>query len=171
MMLAFGILAGILSARRTGKGQVIDCAMVDGAAVISALTWSLKAAGMWKDERGSNLLDTGTPYYDVYACADGGYVAVGALEPQFFAALKEKLGLASGQHDPGLRDELASIFSAQPRDHWCRLLEGSDACFAPVLSMSEAPDHPHNRARATFMDRRGYPEPAPAPRFHPKDED
>jgi alpha-methylacyl-CoA racemase len=165
MLLAFGMLAGILSARATGKGQVIDCAMVDGAALLSALTWSLKAAGMWKDERGTNLLDTGAAYYDVYACADGRHVSVGALEPHFFALLKEKLGLASAQHDPALRGELAALFRTAPRDHWTRLLEGSDACFAPVLSLAEAPAHPHNLSRGTFQSPNGYPEPAPAPRF------
>ena len=165
MLMAFGMLAGILSARRTGKGQVIDCAMVDGAALISALTWSLKAAGMWKDERGANLLDTGAPFYDVYQCADGEWVAVGALEPQFFAVLAEKLGVASSQHDPGLREELTAAFRQHPRAHWCALLEGSDACFAPVLSLADAPAHPHIAARGTFANFRGYPEPAPAPRF------
>ena len=165
MMLAFGMLAGILSARTTGKGQVIDCAMVDGAALISALTWSLRAAGMWKDERGTNLLDTGAPLYDVYRCADGLWIAVGALEPQFFAVLKEKLSLPCGQNDPGLREELAAAFKARPREYWCSLLEGSDACFAPVLSLADAPRHPHNLARRTFLDRGGVTQPAPAPRF------
>jgi alpha-methylacyl-CoA racemase len=169
MLLAFGMLAGILSARATGKGQVIDCAMIDGAALLSALTWSLKAAGMWKDERGTNLLDTGAPYYDVYECADGRHVAVGALEPHFFAVLKEKIGLTSRQHDPALRDELTFLFATQPRDHWTALLEGSDACFAPILSLAEAPAHPHNQARGTFQSPNGYPEPAPAPRFSTKD--
>ena len=168
-LLAFGMLAGILSARQTGKGSVIDCAMVDGAALISALTWSLLAAGLWKDERGANLLDTGAPFYDVYQCADGKWVAVGALEPHFFAALKEKLGLASGQYDPGLHDELADAFARHPRDHWCALLEGSDACFAPVLSLAEAPDHPHNVARGTFIRPGGLLQPAPAPRFTAKE--
>jgi alpha-methylacyl-CoA racemase len=165
MLLAFGMLAGILSAQRTGKGQVIDCAMVDGAALISALTWSLKAAGMWKDERGSNLLDTGAPYYDVYRCADGKWVAIGALEPRFFALLAEKLGLRSGQHDPELREELSAIFASRDRAHWDALLEGTDCCYAPVMSLSDAPAHPHLRLRGTFADIRGYPEPAPAPRF------
>lgn len=165
MLLAFGMLAGILSARRTGKGQVIDCAMVDGAALVSALTWALKAAGMWKDERGTNLLDTGAPYYDVYRCADGAWVALGALEPQFFAVLREKLELDLSQHDPGLRETLAATFAQHTRAHWCALLEGSDACFAPVLSLAEAPGHPHLAHRGTFADIRGYPEPAPAPRF------
>jgi alpha-methylacyl-CoA racemase len=165
MLLAFGMLAGIVSARATGKGSVIDCAMVDGAALIAAQIWSLLAAGMWKNERGANLLDSGTACYDSYRCADGKWVAVGALEPQFFAVLSEKLGLASSQFDPGLRDELAARFGEQPRDHWCALLEGTDACFAPILSLSEAPDHPHNLQRGTFTRAGGLIEPAPAPRF------
>ncbi|HEX2762954.1 MAG TPA: CaiB/BaiF CoA-transferase family protein [Allosphingosinicella sp.] len=165
MLLAFGMLAGILSARSTGRGKVVDCAMVDGAAILSALTWSLRAAGLWKDERGVNLLDTGRAYYDVYRCADGEWVAVGALEPEFFAVLKERLGLECGQHDPGLRAELAALFLSEPRDHWCRLLEGSDACVAPILSMADAPGHPHNALRGTFVDKDGLTQPAPAPRF------
>jgi alpha-methylacyl-CoA racemase len=165
MLLAFGMLAGLLSARRTGKGQVIDCAMVDGAALISALTWSLRAGGMWRDERGTNLLDTGRPYYDVYQCADGKWVAIGALEPQFFAVLKDKLRLASGQHDPALRTELTALFRTGDRDHWCALLEGTDACFASILSLAEAPHHPHNAARGTFVTVGGVIQPAPAPRF------
>lgn len=165
MLLAFGMLAGILSARATGKGSVIDCAMVDGAALIAAQTRSLLAAGMWKDERGTNLLDSGAACYDSYQCADGEWVAVGALEPPFFAVLKDKLGLRSGQFDAGLRAELARTFRKHPRQHWCALLEGSDACFAPVLSLAEAPDHPHNRQRGTFTRTSGQVEPAPAPRF------
>ena len=169
MLLAFGMLAGLLSARTTGKGQVIDCAMVDGAALLSALTWSLRAAGMWEDERGVNLLDTGRPYYDVYRCADGEWVAVGALEPEFFALLKEKLGLACGQHDPGLREALCATFRQHPRQHWCELLEGTDACFAPILSLSDAPSHPHNAMRGTFATTGGVTQPAPAPRFKDPD--
>ena len=165
MMLAFGMLAGILAAKRTGKGQVIDCAMLDGAALISALTWSLKAAGMWTDERGTNLLDTGRPYYDVYQCADGEWLAVGALEPHFFAVLKEKLGLRCGQHDPGLREELTAAFGVHSRAWFCELLEAMDACVAPVLSLADAPRHPHNAARGTFIDVDGVVQPAPAPRF------
>ena len=165
MLLAFAMLAGILSARATGKGPVIDCAMVDGAALIAAQTWTLLAAGMWKDARGANLLDSGAAFYDSYECADGKWVAIGALEPQFFAVLKERLGLASSQGDPALREELTGIFASRPRDHWCTLLEGSDACFAPVLSLGDAPRHPHNIARETFSDRNGYTEPNPAPRF------
>ena len=165
LLLAFAMLAGILSARETGKGQVIDCAMVDGAALIAAQTWSLLAAGLWKDERGANLLDSGAAFYDSYECADGKWVAIGALEPQFFALLKDRLGIASSQGDPGLREELTRRLLEQPRDHWCALLEGSDACFAPILSLAEAPAHPHNVARAIFSDRNGYIEPNPAPRF------
>jgi alpha-methylacyl-CoA racemase len=165
MLLAFGMLAGLLSAQATGEGQVIDCAMVDGAALISALTWSLKAAGMWSDRRGVNVLDTGAAFYDTYECADGKHVAVGALEPHFFAVLAERLGLSSGQHDPGLHDELTQVFRHEPRDHWCALLEGSDACFAPVLSLAEAPQHPHLAARGTFGEAGGVVQPMPAPRF------
>ena len=165
MLLAFAMLAGILSARATGKGNVIDCAMVDGAALIAAQTWSLRAAGLWKDERGANLLDSGAAFYDCYECADGKWVSVGAIEPVFFALLKERLSLVSAQWDPGLRDELTAIFRQEPRDHWCALLEGSDACFAPVLSLAEAPGHPHNVARGTFTDRNGHIEPEAAPRF------
>lgn len=165
MLLAFGMLAGLLSARATGRGSVIDCAMVDGAVLIAAQTWSLLAAGLWTDERGANLLDGGAGFYDSYECADGLWVAIGALEPRFFAVLKEKLGLASSQGDPGLRDELAALFRTQPRDHWRALLEGSDACFAPVLSMAEAPGHPHNAARGTFVEVGGLLQPSPAPRF------
>jgi alpha-methylacyl-CoA racemase len=120
---------------------------------------------MWKDERGVNLLDTGAAYYDSYECADGKYVAIGALEPEFFTLLADKLGLASGQHDPGLRDELSATFRRHPRDHWCALLEGSDACFAPVLSLSEVAAHPHNAQRGTFADIAGITQPMPAPRF------
>ena len=165
MLLAFAMLAGIISARATGKGQVIDCAMIDGAALLAAQTWSLLAAGMWRDARGVNLLDSGAAFYDTYQCADGAWIALGALEPQFFATLKDKLGLASSQLDSGLRDELAALFRTRPRRHWCELLEGSDACFAPVLSMAEAPEHPHNQARGTFVVQNDIVQPAPAPRF------
>jgi alpha-methylacyl-CoA racemase len=165
MMLAFGMLAGILSARTTGKGCVIDCAMVDGAALIAAQTWSLLAAGMWRDERGANLLDGGMPFYDSYQCADGEWVAIGALEPHFFAELKGRLHLASGQFDLGLRNELSATFRQHPRQHWCALLEGTDACFAPILSMAEAASHPHLLSRGTLTQQDGLIQPAPAPRF------
>jgi alpha-methylacyl-CoA racemase len=165
MMLAFAMLAGILAAKRTGEGQVIDCAMVDGAALISALTWSLKAAGMWSDERGVNLLDTGAGFYDSYECSDGKHIAVGALEPHFYQLLCEKLGIEEPQMSPDLADRLTALFRSRPREHWCTLLEGSDACFAPVLSMAEAPLHPHNAHRGTFGEAGGVIQPMPAPRF------
>jgi alpha-methylacyl-CoA racemase len=165
MLLAFGLVAGILSARATGRGQVVDCAMVDGAALLSALTWSLRAAGLWRDERGTNLLDTGRAYYDCYQCADGKWLAVGALEPRFFALLKDRLGLASDQEDPALREELTALFATGSRDEWCRSLEDIDACVAPVLAMAEAPSHPHNACRGTFVNIHGVTQPAPAPRF------
>jgi alpha-methylacyl-CoA racemase len=139
--------------------------MVDGAALIAAQTWSLLAAGMWKDERGANLLDGGAAFYDSYECSDGKFVAIGAIEPQFFALLKEKLGLGSSQFDPALRDELTATFRQRPRAYWCALLEGTDACFAPVLSMAEAPQYPHLAFRATFGNKNGLIQPAPAPRF------
>jgi alpha-methylacyl-CoA racemase len=170
MMLAFGMLAGILSARATGKGSVIDCAMVDGAALLAAQTWSLRAAGMWRDARGANLLDGGMAFYDSYRCADGEWVSVGALEPHFFAVLKEKMALSSGQFDPGLRKELTDLFATQPRDYWCALLEGTDACVAPVLSMADAPSHPHLAGRATFVVQDNLVQPAPAPRFKTSDD-
>ncbi len=165
MLLAFGMLAGLLQARASGEGCVVDAAIVDGAALLSAQTWSFLAAGMWRDERGVNFLDSGAPFYDSYRCGDGEWIAVGALEPRFFAALKERLGLASGQFDPRLREELTRMFASEPRDHWLQLLEGVDACVAPVLSLAGAPGHPHNRARKTFVDRQGVVQPAPAPRF------
>ena len=165
MLLAFGMLAGISSAMATGKGCVIDCAMVDGAALIAAQTWSLHAGGMWSGERGGNLLDSGMPFYDSYQCADGEWVALGALEPHFFAVLADKLALRSGQFDPALRDELTATFRSQPRQHWCDLLEGTDACFAPVLGMADAPAHAHLVARHTLVEENGLLQPAPAPRF------
>ncbi|HEY1145672.1 MAG TPA: CaiB/BaiF CoA-transferase family protein [Allosphingosinicella sp.] len=165
MMMAFAMLAGILSARRTGEGQVIDCAMVDGAAVLSALTWSLSAAGMWSDTRGVNLLDTGAAFYDSYECADGKFIAIGALEPHFYAELMSRLGVSEPQMSPDLADRLTELFKTRTRDEWCALLEGTDACFAPVLSLAEAPGHPHNAERKTFVEAGGVIQPAPAPRF------
>ncbi|MEI9984744.1 MAG: CaiB/BaiF CoA-transferase family protein [Aliidongia sp.] len=174
MLMAFGILAGILSARSTGRGQVIDCAMVDGAAVLAAMTWSFRAMGSWQDERGVNLLDTGAPYYDTYETADGRYISIGSLEPQFYRLLRAKLGLAEDpdfdrqmdpQRWPVLREKLTALFKTKSRDAWCEIMEGSDICFAPILSMGEAPFHPHNRARGTFTAIDGVLQPTPAPRF------
>lgn len=174
MMLAFGVLAGILSARSTGKGQVIDCAMLDGAAALSAMTYSFLNVGLWRDERGVNMLDGGAHFYDTYDTADGKWIAVGAIEPQFYALLLDRLGLSEDadfarQNDaaqwPALKVRLADIFRTRSRDEWCELMEDTDICFAPVLSLTEAPRHPHNAARKTFIEAGGVVQPAPAPRF------
>jgi alpha-methylacyl-CoA racemase len=165
MLMAFGMLAGILRARASGEGCVVDAAIVDGTALLSAQTWSFVAAGMWRDERGANFLDSGAAYYDSYRCADGEWVAVGALEPRFFAHLKDRLGLSSSQFDPGLREELTRLFASRPCRQWLDLVEGTDACLTPVLSLADAPSHPHNRARGVFVEQGGVIQPAAAPRF------
>jgi alpha-methylacyl-CoA racemase len=173
MLLAFGVVAALLEAGRSGRGQVVDAAMVDGAALLTAQFHELLAAGLWREERGANLLDGGAPFYGVYETADGRHLAVGALEPQFFAELLRRLGLDAGdlpdQLDrdgwPVLRERLAGLFRTRTRDQWCELLAGTDACVAPVLGLGEAPAHPHNRARGTFVEVGGVTQPAPAPRF------
>lgn len=173
MFMAFGMVAGILSARSTGKGQVIDCAMTDGAAVLSAMTYTFLANGQWRDERGVNLLDTGAHFYDTYECADGKYISIGSIEPQFYALLREKAGLTDPafdlQMDPRqwgpLKEKLTALFLTKTRDEWCAIMEHTDICFAPVLSLKEAPEHPHNKQRGTFIEVDGILQPAPAPRF------
>lgn len=173
MLLAYGVVAALLSAARTGAGQVVDAAMVDGSAVLMAQFFGMRALGRWTDERGSNLLDTGAPFYDVYPTADGGYLSVGPLEPGFFAILLEKLGIddldAGSQYDPrswpALRLRLAGEFVSRTRAASEELFAGVDGCVFPVLSMSEAPLHPHNLARGTFVTRDDVVQPAPAPRF------
>ena len=173
MLLAVGVLAGILSARSTGRGQVVDAAMVDGSALLMSMVHGFMAAGLWSETRGTNLLDTGAPFYDVYETADGNHVAVGALEPQFYAELIRLLGLGEaglpGQHDvsrwPELRTAFAEAFRTRTRDEWAQHFEGSDACVAPVLSTSEAARHPHNAARGVFVDVDGVRQTPPAPRF------
>ena len=173
MLLALGVLAALLERERSGLGQVVDAAMVDGSALLTAFVYGLRAAGAWQDERGVNLLDTGAPFYDTYRTADGGYVAVGALEPKFYAALLAGLGLSGadlpGQHDragwPVLRARFAEVFASRTRDEWAEVFAGSDGCVAPVLSPAEAPGHPHNAARGAFADVGGVVQPAPAPRF------
>lgn len=174
MLLAVGILAALHERTSSGQGQVIDAAMTDGAALLSAMMYGMKAAGEWSNRRGENMLDTGSHFYDTYECADGRHVAIGALEPQFYALLRERCGLANepafdAQMDPAswphLKRRLAQVFRQRTRDEWCQLLEGSDACFAPVLDWDEAPRHPHNVARATFVNIGGTVQPAPAPRF------
>lgn len=173
MYLAFGLVCAILEARGSGEGQVVDAAMVDGAASLMTFFHGFRAMGIWNDERGTNMLDTGAHYYDVYECSDGTYVSIGSIEPQFYAELREKLGLDDPKWDaqmsrsewPGFKEELAAIFRTKTRDEWCELIEGSDVCFAPVLSMEEAPKHPHNVARGTFTEVAGITQPRPAPRF------
>jgi alpha-methylacyl-CoA racemase len=174
MLLAFGMTAALLSVARGGAGQVVDAAMVDGAALLSAMVWQLRAAGLWQDERGSNMLDGGAPFYDSYVCADGRHVAIGGLEPVFYARLRAALGVADDptfdRRDdrscwPELRARIAAIIVTRTRDEWCALLEGNDLCFTPVLSFDEALAHPHIRARGTFADVDGQMQPAPAPRF------
>jgi alpha-methylacyl-CoA racemase len=170
--LAIGVLAALLERGRSGEGQVIDVAMVDGAASQTAFLHGLLALGAWSTERGANLLDGGAPFYDTYRCADGRFLAVGALEPQFFAELCQTLGIEPAdlpQHDrdawPAQRERLAALIATKPRDEWAAIFEGTDACVAPVLDLSEAPEHPHNVARQAFVEVGGVPQPAPAPRF------
>ena len=174
MFLAFGIVCGILEARTSGQGQVVDAAIVDGAAALTTMIHGLRAAGRWTDQRGTNFLDTGAPFYDAYETADGTFVSVGAIEPQFYTLLLDKLGLASDplfsrQHEEDAwasqKERLGRLFKTRTRDEWCALLEATDACFAPVLSMAEAPLHPHNVSRGTFVTSHGITQPAPAPRF------
>lgn len=173
MLLAYGVVCGLLSAARGGAGQVVDAAMVDGSALLMAQMFGMRAQGLWSDERGTNLLDTGAPFYDVYATADGGHVSVGPIEPAFFAELVAVLGLEdvdlARQYDagewPALRAQLAAAFATATRDEWADRFATTDACVAPVLAMGDAPSHPHNVARGTFLDREGIVQPAPAPRF------
>lgn len=174
MMMAFGMVSGILSARQTGKGQTIDCAMTDGSALLSAMTYTFLANGQWQDERGVNLLDTGAHFYDTYETADGKYISIGSIEPQFYAELRRCAGLEDdkdfdAQMDPRqwgpLKDKLTALFLTKSRDEWCALMEHKDVCFAPVLSLTEAPNHPHNMARETYITVDDVVQPAPAPRF------
>lgn len=174
LYLAFGLLAGVISARQSGKGQVIDCAMSDGAASLMAMFYGFKASGMWKDgQRRANMLDGGAHFYDTYQCADGRWVSIGSIEPQFYALLLEKTGASDPdfqrQHDrdawPQLHDKLAKIIATKTRDEWTAIMGGTDVCFAPVLTLDEAPKHPHNAARQTFVEVAGVTQPAPAPRF------
>lgn len=173
LYLALGMLAGMLSVARGGEGQVIDAAMVDGASSLATTFFGLKAAGMWNDERGTNILDSGAPFYEVYECSDGKWVSVSAIEPKFFKVLIGKLGLDPSlieqQYDrskwPQINKALAETFRMKTREAWCELLEGSDACFGPVLSFDEAAEHPHIQQRGVLIDVSGVVQPAPAPRF------
>ena len=174
MLLAVGVLAALLHARGGGAGQVVDAAMTDGCALLQAMNLTLLAMGRWSDRRQSNLIDGAAPFYDTYACADGRHVAVGALEPAFYALFLERLGLADDpamrpQHDRALwplqKQRIAEALRQRPRDDWARRFDGSDACVTPVLALGEAPRHPHHRARGSFVEVAGQVQPGPAPRF------
>jgi len=174
LLLAFGMVSAILHASRTGQGQVIDCSIVDGTSLLMSMVWALRAEGRWGPSRGTNLLDTGAHFYETYETADGGFISLGSIEPQFYARLRELLGLeADPEFDrqmdasrwPLLKRRLAELFIRRTRDEWCALLEHQDVCFAPVLSMNEAQAHPHNQQRGVFIEVQGVTQPAPAPRF------
>ncbi|MBI5911536.1 MAG: CoA transferase [Betaproteobacteria bacterium] len=173
MYLAFGIACALYEARASGKGQVIDAAMTEGAAGLMGIFYGRMAAGIWRDQRGVNVLDTGAPFYNVYETADGKHVAIGSIEGRFYAELLERLSLdpktLPGQHEhkrwPELHAAFSAAFKSKTRDEWCRKMEGTDVCFAPVLSLAEAPQHAHNRARGAFVDINGVTQPAPAPRY------
>ncbi len=175
MFLAYGVVCALLEAQKSGKGQVVDTAMVDGSAVLMTMFWAMKNIGMFDENKpGTNLLDTGAHFYDVFKCSDGKYVSIGSIEPQFYALLLEKTGLVDDptfaqQMDtsqwPALKVKLAEVILTKSRTQWCEIMEGTDVCFAPVLTMSEAAKHPHNVARQTFVEVDGITQPAPAPRF------
>lgn len=173
MMLAFGMVSALLAVKNGADGQVIDCAMTDGSALLASMMYGFKDAGFWTDERGVNVIDTGAHFYDTYETSDGKHIAIGAIEPQFYAELRERAGIEDPSYDdqmikeqwPVLKDKLAELFMSKTRDEWCAILEHSDACFAPVLSLEEAPQHPHNIARSTFTTVGPFVQPAPAPRY------
>ena len=173
MFLVFGMLAALLHAQRTGEGQVVDAAMTEGSSLLMAMIWGFRAMERWSDERGVNLLDTGAHFYDTYQTSDGGYVSLGAIEPQFFAEFRQVLGLTDArwdrQMDPhrwlAAKEELSAIFRTRTRDEWSALFDGHDICFAPVLGFDEARHDPHNVARGAFVEAGGVPQPAPAPRY------
>jgi len=173
LYLALGVVSAIVNAMRTGKGQVLDVAMVDGAASLITAAYGLRSIGVWKDQRGSNSLDGGAHYYGAYETKDGKYISLASIEPQFYAELLQRLGLRKedlpDQLDreewPAMRTRLEGIFRQKTRDEWCDVLEGTDVCFAPVLTLGEAPDNPHNKARNAFVEFEGVMQPAPAPRF------
>ena len=173
MLLAFGMICALYEARNSGRGQVVDAAMTDGSAALMTMIYGLKAAGLWTDKPGTNLLDTGAHFYDTYETADNKFIAIGAIEPQFYELLL-KLGEIEdpdfqNQLDfaqwPQLKEKISQVFKTKTREAWCEIMEGSDVCFAPVLSLSEAPEHPHNQQRKTFVENDGVLQPAPAPRF------
>ena len=173
MFLAFGLMCAVFEAQRSGKGQVVDVSMVDGSAALMHMMYQFMAMGAWRDERGVNMLDGAAHFYDTFETADGKYVSIGSIEPQFYALLVQLAGLDAAefapQNDPAqwpaLKQKLAAVIRRRTRDEWCAIMEGTDVCFAPVLSMTEAPHHPHNVARGTYIEVEGVTQPAPAPRF------
>ncbi len=173
MMLALGVTSALLETQKSGKGQVVDAAMTDGSAALMAIIYGLKAMGIWEAERGTNMLDGGAHFYDAYECADGKWISIGSIEPQFYALLLEKAGIDDPEFQdqmdrekwPDLKVKTIELFKTKSRDEWCEIMEGSDVCFAPILDLSEAPEHPHNKARNTFIEIDGVIQPAPAPRF------
>ena len=173
LYLVVGVLAALLEASKSGRGQVVDAAMCDGAASLMSMFFDFAAAGRWVEGRENNFLDGGAHFYGVYQCACGNFISIGSIEPQFYALLRQLAGLSDQAFDtqmernawPGLKQKLAEIFKTKTREEWCRIMEGTDVCFAPVLSLAEAPRHPHMAARKTFVHRHGVTQPAPAPRF------
>ncbi|MFQ3315592.1 MAG: alpha-methylacyl-CoA racemase [Candidatus Poriferisodalaceae bacterium] len=174
MLLAFGMVCGIIESRKSGSGQVVDAAMVDGAATLMAMFHSMRAMGVWNDERGTNLLDTGSHFYDVYECSDGLYISIGSIEPQFYSELMRLTGLTEDEEFqrqmereawPNLKERITEVFKSKSRDEWCTIMEGTDVCFAPVLTLEEAPKHPHNVQRDVFTEIEGVTQPNPSPRF------
>lgn len=172
MLLAYGLVCGMLEAQKSGKGQVVDAAMVDGTAALMAMFFSFAASGSFSDQRGTNLLDGGAHFYDTYECADGRYICIGSIEPQFYALLMEKAELPEEFKDqmnpakwPELKGKLTEVFLSKSQAEWCEIMEGTDVCFAPILSIFEAPEHPHNKARNSFLEVDGVMQQAPAPRF------
>jgi alpha-methylacyl-CoA racemase len=173
LYLVVGVLAALLEAKKSGKGQVVDAAMCDGAASLLSMFFDMKAGGRWIEGRESNFLDGGAHFYGVYECACGNFVSIGSIEPQFYALLRQLAGLTDADFDaqmdrkawPALKKKLIDVFKTKTRDEWCKIMEGTDVCFAPVLTMAEAPQHPHMAAREVFVSRHGVTQPAPAPRF------
>ena len=173
LYLAFGMACALFEARGSGKGQVVDCAMTDGAASLMSMFYGFKAMGMWTDNKGENMLDGGAHFYDTYETSDGKWVSIGSIEPQFYALLLDKTGITDPEFQaqmdrskwPALKAKIAAVIKTKTREEWDKLMEGTDVCYAPVLSLSEAPHHPHNKARKTFVEVEGVTHPAPAPRF------
>ena len=173
MLLALGLVSALLESKQSGKGQVVDAAMTDGSALLMTMIYTMQSSGFWKDSMGSNMLDGGAHFYDTYECSDGKFISLGSIEPQFYKLLCDLAGfdnnLSSDQMSrdgwPEKKKAVKEIILTKTREEWCQIMEGTDVCFAPVLNMEEAPNHPHNKARQTFIELEGATQPAPAPRF------